>query len=261
MCCACTPSLATQVHPESQQCVALRTAATPPPPPARAVWCPADGSGVPGGHSTMGRGGGGGRPKPRDGRFARGAVATCNPARPVEPYPVRPVQSTSGTQTVDTRHLVPRDGRICHIDARVCHIAAVLSLLIGDFNFTCVVGTPLASVLGQRGVPRPWRRVLPPGVPTHLSMVASHPRLTSIDQVFIRGSIVDATQKAIPTPSPHVNLNVSFTLSAVPMGPSDGAPRQQPSSSNFGQPSPSSRDGWPWHQLWPRLPARPPYCG
>ena len=108
---------------------------------------------------------------------------------------------------------------ISQIDARVCHIAVVLSLLIGDFNSTCVVGTPLASVLGQRSALRPWRRILPPGVPTNFSMVAIHPRQTSIDQVFIRGSVVDATQKAIRTPSSHVNLNVSFTLAAVPMGP------------------------------------------
>ena len=41
----------------------------------------------------------------RDGRCAHRVVATSSPVCPGRPYPVRPVESTQGTQTPDTRHI------------------------------------------------------------------------------------------------------------------------------------------------------------
>ena len=52
------------------------------------------------------RGGGTwGRRERRNGRCAHHGVATSSPAWPGRPYPVHPVESAAGTQTIDTRHL------------------------------------------------------------------------------------------------------------------------------------------------------------
>ena len=105
---------------------------TAPPHEVGAVWLPASVAG-----EAVGNDGGGGRRggrrERRDGRCAHRGVAPSSPARPGQPYPVRPVESVPGT--ADTRHQTPwglrvaccccgkvRGGGIWGVSDRVCRL-------------------------------------------------------------------------------------------------------------------------------------------
>ena len=118
-------------------------------------------------------------------------------------------------------HLRYRDWlhEVRQMDACVRRVGAALSLMFRDFNSTGTPRTPLAAALGPRGALHLWRRVLPPGSPTNFTTVAGQPRQTSIDHVSLRGPVLDTTHEVLPTPSSHVGLHVTFTLSESRIDP------------------------------------------
>ena len=92
-------------------------------------------------------------------------------------------------------------------------------MMFANFNSTGAPGTPLVSALGPRGALHLWRLVLPLSMPTNFTTVAGQPRRTSIDHALLRGPILEASHEVIPTPSSHVGLHVTFTLSESRIDP------------------------------------------
>ena len=120
----------------------------------------------------------------------------------------------AGRVLVSNLHLRPhlryRDWlhEVRQVDAYVRRIGAALSLMFGDFNSIGTPGTPLTAAMGPRGALHPWSRVLPPGTPTNFTTVAIQPRRTSIDHIFLRGPVLEATHEVLPTPSSHVGPTI-----------------------------------------------------
>ena len=97
------------------------------------------------------------------------------------------------------------------ISALQVRVNPALSIIQGDFNCDTSPRSPLRPCLGERGFLHNFLRVLPEGQPTNFATLQGTTRSTSIDHMFVKGSLEGHTWRLIPTGSTHAGIFTSVS--------------------------------------------------